>query len=153
QNVALRFREANAEPLDTPPQTPARATNAIVLGDTSAALLSPAPMIASALQQPSMRQAPAQVTPAPQAAAPVRVASAADVALPAPVPAASAAPTRRTLAAAGQPARRAPPPPPRPPTTSGEKKTRSQSQSRRKGRYEERREAGCQNRVPRVETG
>jgi hypothetical protein len=102
QNVALRFREANAEPLDTPPQTPARATNAIVLGDTSAALLSPAPMIASALQQPSMRQAPAQVTPAPQAAAPVRVASAADVALPAPVPAASAAPTRRTLAAAAQ---------------------------------------------------
>ena len=102
QNVALRFPEANAEPLDTPPQTPARATNAIVLGDTSAALLSPAPMIASALQQPSMRQAPAQLTPAPQAAAPVRVASAADVALPAPAPSASAAPVRRTLAAAVQ---------------------------------------------------
>ena len=102
QNVALRFPEANAEPLDTPPQTPARATNAIVLGDTSAALLSPAPMIASALQQPSMRQAPAQLTPAPQAAAPVRVASAADVALPAPAPSASAAPMRRTLAAAVQ---------------------------------------------------
>jgi hypothetical protein len=98
QNVALRFPEANAEP----PQTPARATNAIVLGDTSAALLSPAPMIASALQQPSMRQAPAQVTPAPQAAAPVRVASAADVAIPAAAPAASAAPARRTLAAAAQ---------------------------------------------------
>jgi len=104
QNVALRFPEANAEPLDAPPETPARATNAIVLGDTSAALLSPAPMIASALQQPSMRQAPAQLTapPAPQAAAPVRVASAADVALPAPAPSASAAPVRRTLAAAVQ---------------------------------------------------
>jgi hypothetical protein len=102
QNVALRFPEANAEPLDAPPETPARATNAIVLGDTSAALLSPAPMIASALQQPSMRQAPAQLTPAPQAAAPVRVASAADVALPAPAPSASAAPMRRTLAAAVQ---------------------------------------------------
>jgi hypothetical protein len=102
QNVALRFPEANAEPLDAPPETPARATNAIVLGDTSAALLSPAPMIASALRQPSMRQAPAQLTPAPQAAAPVRVASAADVALPAPAPSASAAPVRRTLAAAVQ---------------------------------------------------
>ena len=102
QSVALRFPDANAEPLDAPPETPARATNAIVLGDTSAALLSPAPMIASALQQPSTRQAPAQVTPAPQAAAPVRVASAADVALPAPAPFASAAPVRRTLAAAVQ---------------------------------------------------
>ena len=102
QSVALRFPEANAEPLDAPPETPARATNAIVLGDTSAALLSPAPMIASALQQPSMRHAPAQLTPAPQAAAPVRVASAADVALPAPAPSASAAPVRRTLAAAVQ---------------------------------------------------
>ena len=102
QSVALRFPEANAEPLDAPPETPARATNAIVLGDTSAALLSPAPMIASALRQPSMRQAPAQLTPAPQAAAPVRVASAADVALPAPAPSASAAPVRRTLAAAVQ---------------------------------------------------
>jgi hypothetical protein len=59
-------------------------------------------MIASALQQPSMRHAPAQLTPAPQAAAPVRVASAADVALPAPAPSASAAPVRRTLAAAAQ---------------------------------------------------
>ncbi len=100
QNVALRFPEANAEPLNAPAEAPARATNAIVLGDTSAALLSPAPMIASALQQPSMRQAPAQLTPAPQAPAPVRVASAVDVALPA--SAASAAPVRRTLAAAAQ---------------------------------------------------
>ena len=102
QNVALRFPEANAEPLDATPQTPARATNAIVLGDTSAALLSPAPMIASAVQQPSLKQAPVQQAAAPQATAPVRVASAADVALPAPAPSASAAPVRRTLAAAVQ---------------------------------------------------
>ena len=94
QNVALRFPEANAEPVDAAPETSARATNAIVLGDTSAALLSPAPMIASAVQQPSMLQAPAQQTPVLQASAPVRVASAADVALP--------APARRTLAAAAQ---------------------------------------------------
>ena len=94
QNIALRFPEANAEPVDAAPETPARATNAIVLGDTSAALLSPAPMIASAVQQPSMLQAPAQQTPVLQASAPVRVASAADVALP--------APARRTLAAAAQ---------------------------------------------------
>jgi hypothetical protein len=102
QNVALRFPEANAEPLDATPQTPARATNAIVLGDTSAALLSPAPMIASAVQQPSLKQAPVQQAAAPQATAPVRVASAADVALPTPAPAVSAAPARRTLAAAAQ---------------------------------------------------
>src|SRR5215831_6458118 len=70
-NVALRFPEANAEPMDATPETPARAT--------SAALLSPAPMIASAVQQPSLQQAPAQRTPAP-----IRVASAADVALPSP---------------------------------------------------------------------
>ena len=94
QNVALRFPEANAEPVDAAPETSARATNAIVLGDTSAALLSQAPMIASAVQQPSMLQAPAQQTPVLQASAPVRVASAADVALP--------APARRTLAAAAQ---------------------------------------------------
>ena len=94
QNVALRFPEANAEPVDAAPETSARATNAIVLGDTNAALLSPAPMIASAVQQPSMLQAPAQQTPVLQASAPVRVASAADVALP--------APARRTLAAAAQ---------------------------------------------------
>jgi hypothetical protein len=94
QNVALRFPEANAEPVDAAPETSARATNAIVLGDTSAALLSPAPMIASAVQQPSMLHAPAQQTPVLQASAPVRVASAADVALP--------APARRTLAAAAQ---------------------------------------------------
>ena len=94
QNVALRFPEANAEPVGAAPETSARATNAIVLGDTSAALLSLAPIIASAAQQPSMLQAPAQQTPVPQASAPVRVASAADVALP--------APARRTLAAAAQ---------------------------------------------------
>ena len=94
QNIALRFPEANAEPVDAAPETPARATNAIVLGDTSAALLSPAPIIASAAQQPSMLQAPAQQTPVLQASAPVRVASEADVALP--------APARRTFAAAAQ---------------------------------------------------
>ena len=102
QNVALRFPEANAEPMDAAPETPARATNAIVLGDTSAALLSPAPMIASAVQQPSLQQVPAQHAPALQAPAPIRVASAADVALPSPAPALSAAPARRTLAAAAQ---------------------------------------------------
>src|SRR5215472_15956914 len=96
QNVALRFPEANAEPMDAAPETPARATNAIVLGDTSAALLSPAPMIASAVQQPLLQQVPAQHAPALQAPAPIRVASAADVALPSPAPALSAAPARRT---------------------------------------------------------
>src|SRR5215813_3391280 len=99
QNVALRFPEANAETMDAAPRTPARATNAIVLGDTSAALLSPAPMIASALKQPSVQQAPAQHMPELQAQASIRVASAADVALPPSGPAA-AAPARRTLAAA-----------------------------------------------------
>src|SRR5215471_19388175 len=60
QNVALRFPEANAETMDAAPRTPARATHAIVLGDTSAALLSPAPtMIASTVQQPSLQQVPA----------------------------------------------------------------------------------------------
>jgi hypothetical protein len=96
QNIALRFPEANAEPVatDAVPETPARATNAIILGDTSAVLLSPAPMIASALQQPTVQQ-----PPAPQAPAPIRVASAAaDVALPASAP----APARRTLTAAAQ---------------------------------------------------
>ena len=90
QNIALRFPEANAGPVDAAPETSARATNAIVLGDTSAALLSPAPMIASAVQQTSMQQTPAQLTPAPQTSTPVRVASAADVALPAPPPLARA---------------------------------------------------------------
>jgi len=96
QNIALRFPEANAEPVatDAVPEPPARATNAIILGDTSAVLLSPAPMIASALQQPSVQRPPAP--------APIRVASAADVALPASAPAASAAPARRTLTAAAQ---------------------------------------------------
>jgi hypothetical protein len=79
QNVALRFPEANADqlPTDVAPSEPARVTNAIILGDTSAALLSPAPMIASAVQKPFMPQ-----TPAPQGQAPIRVASAGDVALP-----------------------------------------------------------------------
>jgi hypothetical protein len=98
QNVALRFPEANADPLptDVAPSEPARVTNAIILGDTSAALLSPAPMIASAVQKPFMQQ-----TPAPQGQAPIRVASAGDVALPAaarrlPAAAPQAAPDAKT---------------------------------------------------------
>jgi hypothetical protein len=85
QNVALRFPEANADPLptDVAPSEPARVTNAIILGDTSAALLSPAPMIASAVQKPFMPQTPGPQTSAPQGQAPIRVASAGDVALPA----------------------------------------------------------------------
>jgi hypothetical protein len=83
QNIALRFPEADADPLppDAPAQAPARATNAIILGDTSAALLSPAPMIASAIRQAAIAPAP----PASPQALTVRVASAADTA-----PAASA---------------------------------------------------------------
>lgn len=83
QSIALRFPEADAEstPGDAEPQAPARATNAIVIGDTSAALLSPAPMIVSAVRQAPAPQAPAQPAPAqsaqaqPAAAPPVRVAS------------------------------------------------------------------------------
>jgi hypothetical protein len=98
QSVALRFPEANDEPVTEPaPATPARATNAIILGDTSAVLLSPAPMIASAVRQPS---APAQQPGAPQA--PVRVATAADTLALASMPAAAAAPAQRTLAATTQ---------------------------------------------------
>jgi hypothetical protein len=61
QNIALRFPEANADPLptDVMPSEPARVTNAIILGDTSAVLLSPAPMIASAVQKPFVPQTPA----------------------------------------------------------------------------------------------
>ena len=101
QNVALRFPEANAEPLaaDPAPATPVRATNAIILGDTSAALLSPAPMIVSAVRQPP---APAQQPAVPQAPAPVRVATAADTVPLASMPAAAAAPVQRTLAAPTQ---------------------------------------------------
>jgi len=101
QNIALRFPEANADPLptDAVPSEPARVTNAIILGDTSAALLSPAPMIASAVQKPFMPQ-----TPAPQGQAPLRVASAGDVALPATVqsPAAGPVAARRIPAATPQ---------------------------------------------------
>ena len=72
QAVALRFPEAKAEfaELGFGPEMPVRATNAIVLGDTSAALLSPAPMIASAIQQAATPQVPAP--------APIRVATATD---------------------------------------------------------------------------
>lgn len=89
QAVALRFPEAKAESaeLGFGPEMPVRATNAIVLGDTSAALLSPAPMIFSAVQQAAAPQAPAP--------APIRVATATDVA---PLPAVAAAPARRALA-------------------------------------------------------
>jgi hypothetical protein len=67
QNVALRFPEANAEPAgaDAAGEAPATTTNAIVLGDASAILLSPDPMI----------PVPA---PQPAATAPVRVAAAED---------------------------------------------------------------------------
>jgi hypothetical protein len=87
QNIALRFPEADADPLrsDAPPRAPARATNAIILGDTSAALLSPAPMIASAVRQAAIAPAP---PPSPQALT-VRVASAADAAPSVSAPAAS----------------------------------------------------------------
>ena len=98
QSVALRFPEANAEPLpaDAAPEAPVRATNAIILGDTSAALLSPAPMIASAVQKPFVQQAPSVQPPLPQGQAPVRLASAGDAALPA---SAVAAPRRLQVAA------------------------------------------------------
>jgi hypothetical protein len=97
QNIALRFPEANAEPMtDDAPATPARATNAIILGDTSAVLLSPAPMIASAVRQPP---APSQPPAASQAPAPVRVATAADTVPLASVP---VAPAQRALAATTQ---------------------------------------------------
>ena len=88
QAVALRFPEAKAEfaELGFGPEMPVRATNAIVLGDTSAALLSPAPMIASAIQQAATPQVPAP--------APIRVATATDAV---PLPAA-VAPARRALA-------------------------------------------------------
>jgi hypothetical protein len=87
QNIALRFPEADADPLpsDAPPRAPARATNAIILGDTSAALLSPAPMIASAVRQAAIAPAP----PPPPQALTVRMASAADAAPSASAPAAS----------------------------------------------------------------
>jgi len=78
QNIALRFPEADADPMptDAAPQVRARATNAIILGDTSAALLSPAPMIVSAVRQAAI--VPGQPGAAPQVMG-VRVASAADV--------------------------------------------------------------------------
>jgi len=102
QNIALRFPEPSAEPspADAVPEAPLRATNAIILGDTSAVLLSPAPMIASAVQKPFIQQAPASQTPPSQGQAPIRIASASDVALPAAAPVASAAATRRVPAAA-----------------------------------------------------
>jgi hypothetical protein len=102
QSIALRFPEPSDEPspADALPEAPLRATNAIILGDTSAVLLSPAPMIASAVQKPFIQQAPASQTPPSQGQAPIRVASAGDVALPAAAPVASAAATRRVPAAA-----------------------------------------------------
>jgi hypothetical protein len=84
QNIALRFPEADADPMPSDaPQAPVRATNAIILGDTSGALLSPAPMIASAVRQVSA--APVAPGAAAQVQA-VRVASAADAAAPAASP-------------------------------------------------------------------
>jgi hypothetical protein len=100
QNIALRFPEASAEPVaDAEPAPPARATNAIILGDTSAALLSPAPMIASAVvQRPPAPQQPA----AALAPAPVRVATAADTVPLGSMPVAAAAPAPRAPAATTQ---------------------------------------------------
>ena len=100
QSVALRFPEPSAEPspVDAVPEASVRATNAIILGDASAALLSPAPMIASAVQKPFIQQTPGALARVPQGEAPIRLASASDVTLPAAAaaPAASAAAARRT---------------------------------------------------------
>jgi hypothetical protein len=103
QNIALRFPEPSAEPSPADAVPEVRATNAIILGDTSAALLNPAPMIASAVQKPFIQQAPG--ASALQGQAPVRLASAGDVTLPATAaaaPATSAAAPRRTPAATSQ---------------------------------------------------
>src|ERR1700759_4043681 len=102
QSIALRFPEPSDEPspANAVPAAPLHVTNAIILGDTSAVLLSPAPMIASAVQKPFIQQAPASQTPPSQGQAPIRVASAGDVALPAAAPVASAAVTRRVPAPA-----------------------------------------------------
>ncbi len=71
QNIALRFPEPDADtaPNDAEPQAAARATNAIVVGDTSAALLSPSPMIASAVRQAHILQTATLQSVAPQASA------------------------------------------------------------------------------------
>jgi len=99
QSVAFRFHDPSAEPslADAVPGAPVRATNAIILGDTSAALLSPAPMIESAVQKPFIQQAPGALAPGSQEAA-IRLASAGDMTLPAAAaaPAASVAAARRT---------------------------------------------------------
>jgi hypothetical protein len=110
QNIALRFPEPSAEPSPADAVPEVRATNAIILGDTSAALLNPAPMIASAVQKPFIHQAPGAPASAPQGQAPVRLASAGDVTLPATAAVASAtsaaapsaAAPRRTPAATSQ---------------------------------------------------
>jgi hypothetical protein len=92
QSVALRFPEAKAGPAfsDVALETQAASTSTIALADTSAALLSPSPMVPS-----PARQAAAQ---APQV--PVRLASAEDAA---PLPAPVTAPARRLVPAASQP--------------------------------------------------
>lgn len=70
QNIALRFPEAKAdfEVADAAAETPAAVPNAIVLGDASALLLSPAPMVGERVR--------------PAAQTPLRVAMAEDAVLP-----------------------------------------------------------------------
>jgi hypothetical protein len=89
QNVALRFPEAKADSafMDTGTDTPTGSANAIVLGDTSTALLSPNPMTPSPARQAAVQ-------------APARLASAEDAA---PLPPAATMPARRLAPAAAQP--------------------------------------------------
>jgi hypothetical protein len=86
QSVALRFPEAKADSavMDVGVEMSTGSGSAIILNDTSAALLSPAPMVARPARQAA--------APAPQV--PVRVASAEDVV---PLPAQAAAPAPRAV--------------------------------------------------------
>jgi hypothetical protein len=101
QNVALRFPEAKAAAAlaDLAADKPAGATSTIVLGDTSAALLSPNPMVLSPARQ-AAAQVPVQVALQAPMQVPVRVAMAEDVA---PLPAPTTVPARRLAPAAAQP--------------------------------------------------
>ena len=68
QSIALRFPEMKADSavVDAAAEMPAVATNAIMLADASTALLSPAPMVSSPLQQASA-QVPVRVAMAEDA--------------------------------------------------------------------------------------
>ncbi len=92
QNVALRFPEAKADAMvaDLAAEARSGSTSAIMLGDTSAALLSPNPMVAS----------PARQMAAQAMQAPVRLASAEDVV---PLPAPATVSARHAMPAASQP--------------------------------------------------